>query len=89
MALVAKNREMSAPNVSRSNRLRPMTAITSGARASATGAGAISNRRSMPCLANASPPNRPATAPRKMQNGNRERTNEKATAPAMAKPLSA
>ena len=57
MALVAKNKAISAPNVSRPNRLRPMTAMTSGARASATGAGAISNRRATPCLANASPPN--------------------------------
>ena len=66
-----------------------MTAMTSWARASATGFGTISNSCLMPSLARSSPPNTPASAPRKMQNGNSDSTNEKATAPAMAKPLSA
>ena len=89
MALVAKKREMSAPNVRRSKRVRPMTSITCGASPSATGPGTISNSRSIPCLARSSPPNTPAIAPRKMLNGNSDSTNEKATAPAIAKPLSA
>ena len=37
-------------------RLRPITAMTSGAMASATGAGTSSNSCSTACLASASPP---------------------------------
>ena len=87
--LVAKKSEMNAPKVRTLKRVRPMTAITSGASPSATGAGTISNSHLMPCFARSSPPNTPAKAPRKMLNGNSDSTNEKATAPAMPKPLSA
>ena len=56
MALVAKNRAMKAPKVSSPNRLWPITAITSGAMASATGSGTISNSCAIACLASTSPP---------------------------------
>jgi hypothetical protein len=89
MALVAKNSAISAPTVNSPSRLCPITAITSGAMASTTGAGAISNSCATAALASASPPKWPAIAPRKMQNGNSDRTKEYATAPAIENPLSA
>ena len=56
MALVAKNSAMKTPKVSRPKRLWPITAITSGAMASATGLGTIWNSCSTACLASVSPP---------------------------------
>ena len=88
MALVAKNSDSPALTVSRSMRVRPMMASTCGASACGDAL-----RQDLEQLLDrlggelAAAENAGQSAPRKMQNGNSETTNENATAPAMAKPL--
>jgi hypothetical protein len=86
MALVAKKSARNALTVSRSIRRDPMTASTWGAMPLATGAGSISKSWVIASWASSRPPKTPDSAPKKMQNGKSETTNEKATAPAIAKP---